>query len=118
MASTPFKMANLKRGKESLEGKSVGKITQSPYSYEHRITLDQDTLDKLGITDTPNVGDQYHVLGHGEVTSVSSHTSPGDKSTRVELQLKRMGMKPKAAGGNGLLGAVNAGVKQAESDGE
>lgn len=120
-APTGFKMASLKKGKESLSPKSVGKISQEPYSYEHRITLDQDTLDKLGITDTPKVGDTYHVLGHGEVKSVSQHASPGDKTTRVELQLKRMGMK-KAAGNlggssGGLLGAVSSGIKEAQ-DGE
>lgn len=118
MAAGNFKTVSLRKGKESLSPKTVGKITQQPYSYEHRITLDQDTLDKLGI-DAPHVGDTYHVLGHAEVHSVSQHASPGDKSTRVELQLKRMGMKPKPAGGKGgLLGAVNDGIKQAESSGE
>lgn len=111
-----FKMANLRKGKESLSTKSVGKISQEPYSYEHRITLDQDALAKLGV-DTPKVGDKYHVLGHAEVTSVSQHASPGDKSTRAELQFKRMGMKPAPSGGNGgLFGAVSSGIKQAEED--
>lgn len=109
-----FNMKSLRKGKLSLRPKSVGKITQEPYSYEHRITLDQDTLDKLGI-ETPKVGDKYHVLGHGEVKSVSQHEGPGDKSTRVELQLKRMGMKPAAKKGS-LRDAVNAGIKQAEEE--
>lgn len=121
MASAPtgIKMASLKKGKISISPKSAGKISQEPYSYEHRITLDQDTLDKLGMQDTPKVGDQYHVLGHGEVTSVSQHASPGDKSTRVELQMKRMGLKPKGGLGSGpssLRGAVDSGIKQADSD--
>lgn len=121
MASAPtgIKMASLKRGKIALSGSKPGKVTQEPYSYEHRISLDQDTLDKLGMQDTPKVGDQYHVLGHGEVTSVSQHASPGDKSTRVELQMKRMGLKPKNGLGEGpssLLGAVNSGIKQADSE--
>lgn len=112
----PFQMANLRKGKESLKPKSVGKITQEPYSYEHRITLDQDTLDKLGI-DTPKVGDNYHVMGHAEVKSVSQNDhGAGNKSTRVELQFKRMGMKPKAAGSGGMLGAVSKGVADAQSE--
>lgn len=118
MAGGDFKMADLKRPKESLKPKSVGKISPEPYSYEHRISLDQDSLDKLGI-DVPKVGDTYHVLGHAEVKSVSQNDhGAGDKSTRVELQFKRMGMKPKPKGAGGLLGAVNSGIKQAESDGE
>lgn len=120
MASAPtgIKMASLRRGKESLSPKSTGKISQEPYSYEHRISLDQDTLDKLGM-DAPKVGDTYHVLGHGEVTSVSQHASPGDKTTRVELQMKRLGLKPKNGLGSGpssLRGAVDSGIKQADSD--
>lgn len=111
-------MANLKKGKESLSPKTVGKITQEPYSYEHRITLDQDTLDKLGI-DTPKVGDKYHVIGHAEVRSVNQNASPGEKSTRVELQMKKMGLKKgagKLSASGGILGAVNDGIKQADSD--
>lgn len=109
-------MANLKRTKTSLSPKSVGKLGPDPYSYEHRITLDADNLKQLGI-DTPKVGDTYHVMGHGEVRSVSQNDhGAGDKSTRVELQMKRLGLQPKAAKSGGLLGAVNDGIKQAESD--
>lgn len=109
-------MANLARSKESLKPKNVGKIGPDPYSYEHRISLDSDALDKLGI-DVPKVGDTYHVMGHAEVKSVSQNDhGAGDKSTRVELQFKRMGMQPKVKGAGGLLGAVNDGIKQAESD--
>jgi len=107
-----FVMKSLRKGKVSLNPKTTGKISQEPYSYEHRISLDQDTLDKLGI-DVPKVGDKYHVLGHGEVTHVSQHSQPGEKTTRVELQLKRMGIK-KAPGG-GLLGAVSKGVDDASN---
>lgn len=111
-----FKMANLKRPKESLSPKSVGKISPDPYSFEHRITLDADTLKQLGV-DTPKVGDTYHVMGHGEVRSVSQHDGgAGDKSTRVELQMKRLGLKPKAAKSSGLLGAVNQGISDAGND--
>lgn len=115
-----FKMADLRRAKESLSPKTVGKETPSPYSYEHRITLDGDTLDKLGI-DIPSVGDKFHALGHAEVTHVSQSQDPGSKSTRVELQFKKMGLKPKGSGlGNaqsGLRGAVDKGVTDA-GDGE
>lgn len=115
MAKEPFKMADLRRSKLSLKPKSTGKIGPDPYSYEHRISLDQDQLDNIGI-DVPKVGDKYHVLGHAEVKSVSQNDhGAGDKSTRVELQFKRLGMRPKSKGG-GLLGAVSKGIKEADSD--
>lgn len=111
-----FKTIDLKKGKQSLSPKSVGKITQEPYSYEHRITLDQDALSKLGI-DTPKVGDKYHVLGHAEVKSVSQNDQPGESTKRAELQFKRLGMKKATGGsGNGLFGAVSDGIKQAQED--
>lgn len=113
MALAPFKMANMAKGKESLDSKP-GKITSSPYSYEHRITLDQNALDKLGIEGVPNVGDKFHVMGHGEVVNVSSHSSEdGSKSTRVELQMKKMGVRKK---GGGLSDAINSGIKDASND--
>lgn len=109
-----FKMADMKRSKESLSPKTVGKIGPDPYSYEHRITLDQGALDKLGVDKVPQVGDKFHVMGHGEVVRVSQHDEAGDKSTRVELQMKRMGVK-KGAGG-GLRGAVEKGIQEADED--
>lgn len=116
--STPFKMADLAKGKESVDSKP-GKITSSPYSYEHRIALDQNALDKLGV-DTPEVGDRFHVMGHGEVSNVSSHSSEdGSKSTRVELQMKKLGLRKKGAAGAtpaGALGAVNSGIQDANDD--
>lgn len=115
MAAPIFKMANLKRTKASLSPKSVGKLGPDPYSYQHRITLDADNLKQLGI-DVPKVGDNYHVMGHAEVKSVNQDHDAGGKSTRVELQMKRLGLQPKAAKSGGLLGAVNDGIKQAESD--
>lgn len=108
-----FKMADLRRPKESLKPTSVGKVSPDPYSYDHRISLDQDALDKLGM-DMPKVGDQFHVMGHAEVRSVSQNDhGAGDKSTRVELQMKKMGLKPKTGSTNGLFDAVSKGVKDA-----
>ena len=116
MAKSPFPTVDLRRPKESLSEKTVGQIKPSPYSYEHRISLDQDTLDKLGV-DIPKVGDHFHVLGHGEVVSVNSnHEEGGKKTTRVSLQMKRLGLKPKESGDGGIFGAVNDGIKQADED--
>lgn len=118
MAASPFKMADLARGKESL-GAKPGKIISSPYSFEHRISLDQNDQDKLGIgsaENPPQVGDKYHVLGHAEVTNVSQNQdSEGKKSGRMELQFKKLGLRKKAPG-NGALSAVNQGIEDASND--
>ena len=116
MGAPPFKMANLARPKESLNPKSIGKITPSPYSPDHRIALDQTALDSLGMQTPPKVGDTFHAMGHAEVTSVSAHDNgAGDKSTRVELQFKKLGLRKKAPGA-GMLGAVNSGIQEAQDE--
>lgn len=110
--ANPFKMASLAKGKESIDSKP-GKITASPYSYEHRIGLDQNTLDKLGV-DVPKVGDQFHVMGHGEVTSVSQNDGENGPNTNVQMQLKKLGLRKKGA--SGLKDAIEKGISEANSD--
>lgn len=118
---SPFKMADLARGKESL-GPKPGKITSSPYSFEHRISLDQNDQEKLGVggvNAAPQVGDKYHVMGHAEVTNVSQNQDmEGGKTGRVELQFKKLGLRKKAggAGFGSALGAVNSGIQEANDD--
>jgi hypothetical protein len=106
------KMADMKRSKESLSPSNVGKISPDPYSYEHRISLDQDALAKLGMTETPKVGDVFHVMGEGHVHSVNTD---GSGSTQVGVQMRKLGMKPKQKGGGkgGAFDAVSQGVKDA-----
>lgn len=111
-------LKSMKQGKKELDGPSVGKYKPDPYSYSHRISLDDSALDKLGIA-TPKVGDVFDVGGHGHVISVEeSDRANGQKSRRVELQLKKMAAT-KQKGGKSMFDAVSAGVKvgsQAEED--
>ena len=110
------KLVNMAKPKESLKPESVGKLTPDPYNYEHRITLDQDALDKMGVTATPKVGDVFHVLGEGHVHSVdASHIAGGKQSLRVGVQMRKMGMKPKGSTpeSEGAFAAVSKGVDEA-----
>ena len=109
------KLQDMKRSKESLKPENVGKISPDPYSYDHRISLDQDALTKLGVTETPKVGDVFHIMGHAHVHSVNSHDiDGGKKDLRVGLQLRKLGVKPKAGGSKkGALDAVNDGIEEA-----
>ena len=98
--------------KESLNSNSIGKIKPDPYSYDHRVTLDDEALSKLGI-DTPKVGDVFDVMAHGHVRSVSQDESEnGKKSRRVELQLKKMAAQKRSKGGPSMLDAVNKGIDE------
>lgn len=102
-------------GKESLSPSSVGRMKPDPFSYEHKVTLDDAALTKLGVG-TPKVGDVFHVMAHGHVTSVSQDESQnGGKSRRVSLQLQKMGMQKKGSGGS-ALDAVSQGVAEGSKD--
>lgn len=108
------------KSKESLT--SPGKLSPDPYSYNHRIALDQDALTKLGVSATPKVGDVFHIMGEGHVHSVNANSSlEGKPSLSVGIQMRKMGMKSKAHGTpapggktpKGALAAVNQGIKDA-----
>lgn len=109
------KLGNMARSKVSLKPSNVGKLTPDPYSYEHRITLDQDAMTKMGVSKTPTVGDVFHVMGEGHVHSVNTD---GTGAMSVGLQLRKLGAKKVAGKGSpgksgGALNAVNAGIKEA-----
>lgn len=103
------KLADMKRSKVSLKSSNVGKITPDPYSYEHRIQLDQDALTKMGVSKTPTVGDVFHVMGEGHIHSVNTD---GNGGFSVGMQLKKLGAKAKSKKG-GALGAMESGIKDA-----
>lgn len=118
---TPPKMVDLKRPKESLKPASIGKITPDPYSYDHRISLDSDAMDKLGMSSMPNVGDEFHGHFKAKVQNVEQRaeagTGPQGKSAhkRVTLQIHHMGIAQQASNkSSGALGAVNRGIEDAK----
>jgi hypothetical protein len=114
---TPPKMVDLKRPKESLKPQNIGKISPDPYSYDHRISLDADAMNKLGMDTLPQVGDEFHGHFKAHVKSVSERsdagTGPQGKSDkRVELQIHHLGMAAQEKN-TGALGAVNKGIDEA-----
>ena len=106
------KLADMKRSKVSLKPSNIGKVSPDPYSYEHRINLDQDALNKMGVSKTPTVGDQFHIMGEGHVHSVNTD---GNGGFSVGMQLRKLGAKPKSKGSSkgGAFDAVSKGIKDA-----
>jgi hypothetical protein len=102
--------------KESLAPSTVGGEKPSPYAYEHKVTLNSEDMGKLGISE-PQVGDVFHVLGEGHVTSVDqTERDNGEKQHTVSVQMKRMAMNKKKAGGESALGAVSKGISEGSQD--
>jgi len=104
VAQTPEK-------REKLSGKGVGGPAINPYSYEHRISLDDAALTKLGVS-TPKVGDK--LLLHAKVVTgaVASGQSGAMKHHLMIHKAESIGKAVGIGGGGGLAGAVNAGIKQ------
>jgi hypothetical protein len=64
--------------------------TRDKYGYGTSISLDAEALKKLGVTELPEVGDEYAIVAVGKVTSVSQNASEQNSSTRLEVQLTHL----------------------------
>lgn len=72
--------------------------SSEPYPYGLRLTLNEDSLAKLGITDLPAVGTAMVLTAKVTVSSASESEHEGEKKHRdISLQITDMdlGAKPK-----------------------
>ncbi len=62
-----------------------------PYPWGLNIRLEKESLDKLGITKLPGVGDEFHFVAVAKVTSVQSSAREGTgEESSVGLQITMM----------------------------
>lgn len=115
-----MKMTDMKRTKaETKENDGPMKSSGDSYPYGLSVHLDHHALKKLGMHDKlPRVGDRIKLHAHAHVTSVSQDSREGGKpNSRVELQLRHMGVEHGADKGMGKSGdteaAMNKGMKGA-----
>lgn len=64
----------------------------SKYPYGVSISLDNDTLKKLGITELPEMGDEYQIIGVAKVTHASSASSEAGQNTSMELTITHLNL--------------------------
>ena len=66
------------------------------YPYGLRISLDNDTLAKLGMTELPAIDAEFKVVALACVVSVSQNESQGSEEPyrSVELQIEMVELKP------------------------
>ncbi len=72
------------------------------------ISLDDESLTKLGIKDLPAVGTAMIVVGVGKVESVSERSDERRVSRNVRIQLEKLEVGPLKAGKLGPETAVDA----------
>lgn len=89
-------MIDMKRAPREKEGSTMlgaePMESDAPeYPWDLRITLDSETLDKLGMTEMPGIDQEFKVTALCCVVSVSQHEGQGESKHRtVELQIEQM----------------------------
>jgi len=95
-----MKLTNMKIVRKPEETKPAESIRADRpiYPYGLQVRLDEDALDKLGITELPKVGGYLMLTAKVCVTSVSSNEHQTDGATKkhkhrnVELQIEDLGL--------------------------
>jgi hypothetical protein len=89
-------LTNMKLSRE--EAKDLATVgpseIQGPrYPYGLTVSLDNDSLEKLGISQLPDVNETYTLVAQVRVTSVSANESDYGKSRSVGLQITDMALE-------------------------
>lgn len=109
-------LVSLKRTKKDKKHNSDHAISseRNDFPFGLSISLDDETLDKLGITKLPKVGSDMIVAGVGVVESISERSDKNRKSRNVTIQLTKLAVGPlKAGNAETAEDAVSAAIKEA-----
>ena len=80
-----------KERKEEAAEMASGKYKGPEYPYGLSITLNEETLAKVGIEELPRVGDEMRIEAVAKVTSVSMRSDKSDEDERcVSLQITEL----------------------------
>ncbi|MDF7242957.1 capsid staple protein [Proteus mirabilis] len=81
-----MKLTNLKTSTETYENTKGEKETREEYPYGLRISLENDTIEKLDVS-IPDVGESIELSAVAKILSKSINEREGKKSVYVELQI-------------------------------
>ena len=89
-------MASMKKAHKDSEGMGASVAPASPdeeYPYGLRLRLENEELEKLGLSELPEVGKRCKIMAEGVVESVSSNESKGSDGNRKSVEIQVTGMK-------------------------
>jgi len=89
-------MVNLKQGTDSFENEEGKTVERDDYPWGLRITLNNETLKKLGIA-LPKVGAEMLLCGKVKVLSTSTREDGEDSFSSVEMQITDIGLMDESA---------------------
>lgn len=88
-------LVDLKLSKKDQKEEMSPSTAEPPeFPYGLCLNIDKDELDKLGIVDLPEVGEEFTINAIGCVTAVHSSASGNGKSAGLSLQITKMELTP------------------------
>ncbi len=92
-----MKMIDMKRAAEAEDSTMLSPKMKDEYPWGLRISLDDETLTKLGMTELPKIDAEYKLVALACVVSISQNESAeGAPRRHVELQIEQMVLAPAA----------------------
>ncbi len=88
-------LTDMKRSKKERKSEEAALSSDAPaIPYGLRISLDDESLKKLGFKNLPAVGDRMVIAAIGTVDSVSEHDSTRRKNRDVSIELDKLDVSP------------------------
>lgn len=77
--------------KSEMEERMAGPDAMPDYPYGMCLMIDKDELDKLGMTELPEVGDELNITAIAKVTQVRQSAVEGqDDESSISIQIMKM----------------------------
>lgn len=94
-----MQLIDMKNTVKTKDSSLVSPMEQDEYPYGLRISLNNDTLKKLGLAELPAIGSEHKLMAMVSVVSLSSNESAGEAEPyrSVDLQIEKMVLMPKEA---------------------
>ena len=93
MKLTKAELKDRNGGPMTVGSSSKDKGPKYPWGLE--IRLDEKAMEKLGMTDLPEVGELCQISGLGRIVSVSQRETNDQSSKDVSIQIERLGLEVK-----------------------
>lgn len=87
-------LVDMRRSKKERKSEEVAIDNEPSIPFGLSINLDDLSLEKLGMSKLPAVGDRMVVASIGVVDSVNEHSSSRRKSRSVSIQLEKLDVSP------------------------
>ena len=113
-----MKLADMKLSKKKKAETETAQPSSSvpDYPYGLSLTLNEDSLKKLGMDELPKVGETCMIHAAGEITRVSQSSSNDGKEKSVEIQITKLHVMPGMDEDSEYRDAAEKGFAAADKD--